>query len=448
MLKLFGKRKSKNVKNIRIQATIPEGASHEIIIESMLTGRVLNTSIPGTINAYTTYEGQVAETYRKYNGFTSFGNQQTRAVVDLRTAFIAGEGISVSCEDERTGSWIEDFIFKNCLDGNNFIKAVKGSEMAGQSLLLLRLKEWTDGTNYIKISRIPYNSDVPYKPVYADVLLKEDVIDILVKRDGQWISFGFPDFIYIRTGGDDLNIQGPVTKIGVILTDLENYDRAIKDMRRNNHIFARITPTFETKTASESKELEARLNDLRWQIGTAFIGTAKMKYETPSGGAHENLNTELASTVKTISSVTGIPVHWIGWVDLMSNRSTAETLYELIKNATINERVEWQNAIYNLIYKAQEMYIDTGGTELGSLNPDYQIVLPLLDFGKFVERVRGLSLAYGDQAISIDDYRNAIPGIDPMKTKKAVEKEKEEAEKEMIRMGENMNIDEEEDEDE
>ncbi len=97
------KPKIKLPKSIQIQAS-SEGSSREVIIESFLTGRLLNTSIPGTINAYTTYDSQVTETYRKYNSMASFGSQQTRAVVDLRTAFIAGEGISISCEDDPTAT--------------------------------------------------------------------------------------------------------------------------------------------------------------------------------------------------------------------------------------------------------------------------------------------------------------------------------------------------------
>ena len=435
-LRKLNKAKSpKVIKSIKIQANLPEGGSREVMLESFMTGRLFRTSVPGTINAYTTYESQVTETYNKYNGASSFGNQQTRAIVDLRTAFIAGEGISISCEDEATGEWIEDFIQKNRLDGNNFISAVKGSEMAGQSLLLLRPWLWVDDSLYVRVSRVPYINTAPYKPLYKDELFREEVQDMLVRKDGVWVSFGFTNFIYVRTGGDDIHAGGPVTKVGVILTDVENYDRAIKDMRRNNHIFARITPVFETKSASESTALKDKLQKERWRIGTAHIGPAKFSYATPGQGAHENLKSEMGSTIKTVSSVTGIPVHWLGWVDMMSNRSTAKTLYDLIKNGTINERIEWENGMYNLIYKSQELYIDSGGTELPALNPNYQVKLPLIDFEDFAERIKGWSVAYADGAISIDDYRNNVPGIDPMKTKKAIEREKEEAKKEMMEMG-------------
>jgi len=420
---------------ISIQASVPEGSKDYVIIESMLTGIPVNVSVPGTTNAYRTYEAQVGETYRKYNAFADFGSQQLRTIIDLRTAFIAGEGISISCQHERTAAWIETFLRRNELVGSGLTNAVKGAEMAGQCLFLLKEGIWRDGSIHIKVSRVPYVSRMPYKAVYSDVLIRDVIIDIQIKKDGMWVSAGYENFIYVRTGGDDTNSQGPVTKAGVVLTDIENYDRAIKDMRRNNHIFARVTPTFKTESDAETKALQTMLSKLKWKIGQAFIGKAKMAYESPETGAYENLTFEMVATIKTISSVTGVPVHWLGYVDLMSNRATAQTLYELIKNATVIERVLWQQALYDMILKGQELYIDAGGEELPRLNYDFEVKLPLIDFSEFLERVKALNLAYGDEAISIDDYRNMLPGIDPLKTRRAIEKAKKETENQLIKMG-------------
>lgn len=415
------------LKRRSIQAT--EGTPSGVSLENMIFGQRLNTSVPGTLNAYTSYDAQVNETYRKYNSFAQFGCQQLRSIIDLRTAFIGGEGISVSCEDEATSNWIEKFLDRNRMNGANFINAVKGGELAGQSLMFLKMSAWIDGNEYVKMLRIPYDTDQPYKPVYNDKLTRDEVIDILIKNnDGLWISAGLSNYTYIRTGGDDVNAYGPVTKVGTVLTDLENYDRALKDIRRINHVLARITPRFKTTSDSETTALKKNLETIQWKIGQAFIGQADFDYATPDSGAHNNLVIELTATIKTISSVTGVPVHWLGYVDLMSNRSTAETLYELIKNATANERAEWEVSIYDLITKAQVMYIDSGGNELNKINYDFEVKLPLIDFGDFVNRVRGLSMAYADEAISIDDYRNALPGINPIKTKRALEKEREEME--------------------
>lgn len=436
---LFTRKPKPIVREIRIQGTLPEGSHDSIMIESLLTGVRYNISVPGTTNAYNTYDSQVTETYRKYNGLASFGGQQVRAVVDLRTAFVAGEGISISCEDERSAKWIESFLNRNLLQGPNFMNAVKGSELCGQVLFVLNKGAWLDDSLYIKAIRFPYNIKKPFKPVYKDNRLKDEVLDIMVKGEMGWESASFRNFIYIRTGGDDGSTEGPVTKTGTVLTDMENYDRAIKDMRRNNHIFARITPTWETESPSETKSLRDQLNEIKWKIGDAFIGKAKFDYKTPKSGAHDNLAIELASTIKTISAVTGVPVHWLGYVDLMSNRSTADSLYELIKNATILERQIWESSLYVLIVKAQELYIDSGGEELSKINYDFQVRLPLIDFNEFLNRVKGLQIAYMDGAISMDDYRNALPGIDPLKTKRALEREEEEEKDKVMNRGETQN---------
>ena len=49
--------------------------------------------------------------------------------------------------------------------------------------------------------------------------------------------------------------------------------------------------------------------------------------------------------------------------------------------------------------------------------------------------VKALNMAYADEAISIDDYRNAIPGINPLKTAKAVEIERAENAAMLVKMG-------------
>ena len=407
-----------------IQASL-EGNISNVELESLLTGERFTSSVPGTENFYKTYESQVRETYSKYNGRSDFGVAQTRAVVDLRTAMIAGEGVSISTEDDKLAEWINKVLTDNkLLLGDELANSIKGTEMSGQSILNVKIidpKE--DEKRKVKINRLGYNPLAPFRVKYAGGHFSNtDIVRVEIKDGKLWTTVDIKDYVYVRTGGDDLNTYEPTTKVGVVLTDIENYDRAIKDMRRNNHIMARITPTFEVAKESDAKSLRVKLSRAKWKIGQAFIGNAKFKYETPGQGAHENLQTEMTATIKNISGTTGVPVHWLGHVDLMSNRSTAESLYELIKQHTVVERTTWESAIYNLILKAQELYIDTGGEDI-KLNTDFQVKLPLLDYSGFLERVKALNIARADGAISMDDYMNMLQGIDPYKTKKAIEKE-------------------------
>lgn len=442
--------KKKFIKDIQastikeIQASL-EGQLSKVELESLLTGTVFTNSIPGTENYYKNYVSQVREVYKKYNGQADFGVAQTRAVVDLRTAMISGEGISIGTEDEQLAEWIDDFLTKNeIINGRELSNGIKGTEMAGQLIFNLKVEKpdrdkdkEEEKSVFIRINRLGYNLEKPFRVRYKEGIYNNtDISHIEVKNkvSGLWEKLSLENFIYIRTGGDDLNLYDPTTKVGVVLTDIENYDRCIKDMRQNNHILARITPYFETKTDNEAKTLRAKLAAIKWKIGQAIIGTAKFSYATPGTGAHDNLKTEMFATIKNISGTTGVPVHWLGHADLMSNRSTAETLYEVIKQHTIIERTIWEGALYNLILKAQELYIDNGGTDL-KFNKDFQVKIPLIDFAGFLKMIQALEIAYRDGAISKDDYMNLVPGIDPYKTKKAIAAEMEEEGMELLRNG-------------
>lgn len=416
------------VKKRKFQAMV-EAEHQNVNIENLFLSRVTNAGIGGVSNSYTTYGQQVDESYRKYNGAASFGNQQFRSVVDIRTAFIAGEGISISSPDERFNNWVEKFAKANHFSGSSFLDSVLGSELTGKALFTLRVKPG----EIPKVIRVPYSKAEPYRVILADKWDPSSVVDIVKKdKNGHFQSLGLGNFTYIRTGGDDTTANDTTTKVGIILNDCENYDRAVKDIRRLNHTVSRITPTFKTESEAETNKLTAVLKKWGWKIGQAFAGTATMKYETAGTGAVDNLKGELSTTAKNISGTSGVPVHWMGWTDLVSNKALGESLYDTIGNATIRERTLFSEGIYDLILKAQELYIDSGGTEISKINSNFEVKIPLVDFSRFLETVRALNIAYGDEVISRGDYQNMLPGINPLLTEKAIKKEQAEAEKNMV----------------
>ncbi len=413
----------------KIQA-MSEGQKSQLDIESLLLASRSSSTIGGISNSYTTYDSQVSESYKKYNSEADWGNQQFKSVADIRISFIAGEGVSVAAKNPAFIKWLNNFIKENKAFGSMFFNSVIGAELTGKCLYTLRARPG----QYPKIVRVPYTPDQPYEVVLSDSWDPSSVVDVTIKKGGTNQSLGLPNFVYIRTGGDDTRVNQTTTKCGAILNDTENYDRASKDIRRLNHVLARITPTFETKDQAETDSLVTYLKKFRWKIGQAFIGTAKMKYETVGTGAHANLKDELSTTIKTIASVTGVPVHWVGWTDLMSNRSTADSLYDTIGTATVRERTLFSEGIYDLIIKAQELYIDSGGTDINKIYTDFEVSIPVIDFSKFLETVRALSIAYNDKVISRSDYQNLLPSIDPIKTEKALKAEQKEEEKSIVRM--------------
>lgn len=391
----------------KIQAT--EGARGSVGILDGITWGATGGGVGGTSNEYLTYGVQVAETYRKYNGQSAYGGASVRVIVDTRTAFIAGEGIALATDDEKFAAWAQRFLRDSKLSGSGFFEAVMGTEMTGRALFMITGRLGT----FPIVKRIAYKGEA-YR-------IAADGNTVYLKDGNTERAYPAERFIFIRTGGDDSGQDEPSTRVGMVLTDCENYERALKDIRLTNYTTSRITPTFKTASDNETTALTAKLKAAGWRIGQAFVGSAAFKFEGAPTSALDNLKTELSSTTKNISAVTGVPVHWFGWTDLMSNRATAEDLYQMIANATSRERTLIAEGMYELIVKAQASYIDAGGTEISAVNSDFTVTIPSIDYGRFESLVRALSVAYNDKAISIDDYRSYIPGIDPLETKRAVD---------------------------
>jgi len=434
---LFGINKRRNIHiqamvDKQIQAMI-EGERRDVILESLLTGTVISGDIKGIANVYKTYESQVDAIYKKYNNNDDYGCAQTRALIDMRTAFIAGQGLSISCNDKKTSDWIENYIQKNRLNGIKLLRIVKSAEMSGHTLLYNDPKTIIE-RNFVNLLKFPYYKTYPNN--YLPTLVNRDINNIKLynkKTVGEKTLLVKQGSVYMPFGGDDMLTHGPTPKLGNILINLENYDRASKDMRRLNYVLARITPTVECKDKNEVNSALSFMDQRKWKIGDSFVSTAKFKYETPSTSAHDMLIKEMVSELKVISANTGIPVHWLGYVDLMSNRATADSLYEFINNATLSERLILAESFYELIVLAQEVYINNGGEDIKKINYDFEVKIPLIDYANFLERVKGWSMAFADGAISMADYRNELPGIDPMKTKRAIEEERKAEEKELMK---------------
>lgn len=415
----MAKRRRRRDRTITIQAT--EGAKGPSYLEGLLeTINSGSTGVPGAKNSYRSYSAQVAESYRKYNGEAEWGSQQLRAVADIRTSFIAGEGLSINAEKPETRAWLDEFVKDNSLLEERFFDLVLGTELTGRALVFLRARPG----EMPKAIRVPWTSEESWYVVLSDKWDPESVVGIKIKtRAGEERMLPLEHFAFFRVGGDDRDVNKTTTRIGVVLTDFENYDRALKDMRLTNYVAARITPDLKTGSKKETDEAVQSLKNTRWKIGKMRIGTGEFSYKTPGTGAVDVLKGEMATTLKTISSTTGLPVHWIGWADLMNNRATADSLYETISNATSRERTIIAGGFRALLIDAQRVYIDSGGTMISTVDENISVSIPVVDRSKFLELVRGLSIAFGDEAISMADYRGALPGINPMETERQIRAE-------------------------
>jgi len=409
-----------------IQAMASEAEKFDVELDSLLTGKRV-TGVSGVENTYTGYTQQVTETYKKYCGEADFGNDQVRAVVDIRSAFISGEGVSINLGEsvrESHKELFDKFTQKNRLGSTRASDISNTTEMSGYAVLSVI----PDKKDELKIPLLGLigtsRGKKYYEPEFVNPLFPYEIKAInrqVDKTRKEPIKIDNP--IFIRTGGYGCWADTPTTKIGIVLTECENYDRALKDLRRLNHYCARITPTFKTANKSETTAVMKFLSETSWKIGDAFIGTADFSYEVPSKSAHEGLQTEMTSNLKTIAGGTSVPVHWFGWVDQLSNRATAQELFTLVDNGTKSERGAIEDGLREAYIKMQRAHIDSAGKLITEVTEDFQVKLPLMDLGKFESMVKAYSLLFSDDIISEGTYRNIVPGIDPVREKEQIEEE-------------------------
>lgn len=418
------KRKLSQAKKNKVSIEATEGHAEQV---DALNPPPCNRSTSSDIrkNNFTDYSTQVNQILENYNSCSEYGPTMTKVVIDVRTAFICGGGITVKVTSGAAGQkWVDNFIDINKLTGSTLIDMVELLEKEGKNLVILR-REGTEPNSPIRIylhpwTEINYNVDTDKyrQPELVTLNDQEKTESGTVSKDAT--TYNEKEFVYINTGGslNDINISPP--RIASVLTQVENYERALYDLRANNHLFGNTKPIFNTKDKEDANFVQSKINEANWEIGKYFVGPLTVKYLEPGGGALAALLGEMGLNAKVISAVTGLPVHWIGWTDLLANRATAETLDELIKFATKKERIKLIEGMESIIQKARDKAID-GGQTVPEL--ELEIELPNItsaDLKAIQEIYQPLWL---DGVISMANLRGRVPGIDPAQEEKQIKKE-------------------------
>ena len=405
-------------KSAEIEAT--EG---QIAQTDPLTGTV-TTNRTKTIrkNNFQTYSSQVNQILKNYNATSEYGPTMTKAVIDMRTAFICGGGITVKTKPASAQAWVDSFMKVNKLNGSKFQELVELEEKEGKSLIILK-REGTGPDAPIRIKLQPWTA-INYE-IDTDIYGDPVVATLADGGNGPRSPYQKESFVYIHVGGclNDINISPP--RIASCLTQIENYERGLYDLRENNHLYGRSTPLINTKDKSDANYMQAKINKENWTIGKYLIGPFTAGYLIPDQGALATLSGEMGLNAKIISSVTGLPVHWIGWTDLMSNRATAETLDELIKFATKKERTYTIEGMDELIQKAAAK-ARNGGQAIPEF--ELEIELPNITSADLKALIEVFQPLWLDKIISKQTLQGMVPGINPEKENKQIEKEAKEDE--------------------
>lgn len=407
-------------KTSRLQA-MTEGEKQDYLTQQGVRA-TLTPSIRG--NNYTSYESQVLSIYEMYNAKSEYGSGILGGLVDSRTAFIGGAGLSIVAKKAGTQKFIDNLMNYNQMYGSRFINAVRMGEMEGKCLLnilpyskdqqlKIRLFSWM--VNRYSITVDPMDTDN-----ITSITYKEK------KKDGEQKSINAEKSVYVKLGGTTDKIDETPCKIGKILTQVENYERALYDLRANNHIFGLLILGFECKDDNEAQAIYNKLDGQNISEGFTYAGTAKMYFLSPSPESAKVIENEMLLNAKIIAQETDIPIHWLSWLELINAKATSENMLEVINAGTLPTRLIWEEKIKELVRKcmaiASELKLE------GAVNdPDgFEVKLPLVSISMLKALTEVWLPLQQSDVISMATLRNMIPGIEPNVEKKMIDDEKEE----------------------
>jgi len=374
-------------------------------------------------NKYNTYGSAISEIDSKYRGVADWGVLQTGNIIDLRAAFIIGEGITIVKkvpDANKEQEWAEQFLEYNDLDEEVAQEFAKEAEIEGKIALKLALEANKAGGEKEKdmvsvrfISWLDKKYKVETNP--QDYLDYQRLIWRPKNKDKDE-ALEAKEFVYKKFGGRIHNPNEAAPKMMKCLTQVENLDMALRDWREINHIFGGPILYVECEDAKEVEKTLAALGDKNFKIKRVTAGTGKMYFVTLDIKGVESIEKEITSNAKLVSGNTGIPIHFLGFPEFMSNRATAENLMEMVIASTSKERTTWIGAYEETITKAMIMYNGKVNDQMSKerrLDPTkIGVEIPIITKEHYVHLEKIYLPACVAGKISDEAFLERIPGMD------------------------------------
>ena len=427
----MSKRRERQLQEIRdtINSTVNARLTafvKELVPEEDITSWTQSTRIYKG-NKYTSYSLAVSAINKKYKGIADWGCLLTGNIIDVRAAFTIPRGLDVIKESgddvELELAFVKEFMNYNLLDKHIPMEFEKESELDGKILLALIPDpgyEWTADINgktkkmkgMIKVRFMPWSTYKYIVKTDSNDYLDYTSIEYKEPNTGNPKSYKSPFFVYRMFGGRINDPNNPSMKIWKCLTQIDSLSQALRDWREINNLFAAPILGLQCESKEDVTEAQEGMDNMNLRLRKVLAYYGDLKYIGPSMAGVQSLMDEIITLAKMISGSTGVPVHFLGLPDLMSNRSTAENLMELIWASTVKEREIWNSAYNELLYKAIDIFnsMQEGRTPLKQEMIGIEIINVTSEQWKYLEKVY-LPL-YQEGAITLDYLLLQIPGLD------------------------------------
>ena len=368
-------------------------------------------------NVYTEYKTAIQELAKKYEGTADWGVLQVGNIIDLRSAFIIGQGLKLVPKDKKSREFefIQAFIEHNNLDEEMPQDLAKEAEIEGRCLVKLIPNK---DKKQVDIRFVSYSVN-DYKVNTAGDYQKYDSVTYQDSTSKQQVTLNAGEFVYKKFAGRLSKVNDLMPKTAKVLTQCENLDKALYDWRKINNLFASPTPVVECTSEGDAKSIATAIEAAKWNVGKLLvIKNAIYKLVGADVAGTQALEKEIIALAKVISGATGVPVHFLGYPDLMSNRATSTDLFEFINASCSKERSIWTGFYEELFNKALIManQFQNGFKE----NTVKASILQVTE-AKIQELAQVWLPLYNANVIDLDYMLSKIPDADPEKIKKANE---------------------------
>jgi len=397
-------------------------------VDLLTAGLTDISATSSTGNPYKDPQTAVIKLAEKYENKADWGCHQVGNIVDVRAAFIMGNGIKIVKRDAKTGKdkgikkngavreyeFIEEFLQHNDIDEEGHQDFAKEAELEGRFLGVLIPDEETKQIKFRYISYSQYKYEViadenDYKK-YVKVKFKDP-------KTNKDFEYEEGEFVYKRFAGRTNKVNEAVPKTAKVLRQIEDLDKALNDLRKINHLFASPTPHFKVTNKKEAEALYDKLKGVNWKIGKFLVTAAEFSMVGSDSAGSDSIVKEITMLVKMISGATGIPVHFLGLPDLMSNRAVSTDMFEMIVASTHKERRTWVGFYEELFTKTLKMANDEFNKSFGEKRIGAQILQ--ITEKKLKELVEIWLPLFESNVIDLNYFLEMIPDADPDEIKKS-----------------------------
>lgn len=399
-------------------------------------------------NAYTSYGTAVVAIENKYSAKADWGVVLTGNIIDLRAAFIIGNGLKIiptgkKADAEAELKWASDFMAYNKLDRELAQELAKEAEIEGKIAIKLAVEDAKGWRNYEKMVSMRFISwaDVKYliKSAPDDYMNYEELFWKASTKTvaGESVSIDAgeleaPQFVYNKFGGRLYDPNDAQPKIMKCLTQIDDIDKALRDWREINNLFAAPVPDIECEDEESATAVKLRVKDFNFKIKKMLIhAKSKFGFKGPDMVGVDSLEKEIIMKIKIVSGTTGIPVHFLGMLDLLKNRATGENTREMVVAGTSKERIIWVGTYAEVIEKGMMLMNEESKKKSGVLDPEkiaVDIPIYTAEQWEHIEKVF-LPMNLGGK-LSLEYLLSQIPDLDvDEEMQRQAEKEETEAER-------------------